>query len=380
VLILYLFLISPSIPISLSIKALSVSEQRTEIVNLSVTRGTFREGLIRALLGSGPNTNQYQQDLYALAHPTQDELKTEIIKPWNKDLLITTGLLGIFLWIVFFTFFLFFGIKSMIQEIFYPNPHKNGGSASLFLIVLYLWIFTFLYPIHFTLLALTFLFTGIYIATLIPTRVPDNNFVISLKKRWASLLLISIVGIIIVTSVIGIFLYTNKVISFVYFKKAIISESEQEILDFSAQALRFSQEDIYYRFLADFYLKKTIKVSRLHIFEGRDEKIVIYGKLAISNVQQAITSNDKNYRNWATLARVYSLFQKIGIAESYTYANKAYATAVSLGPNDEQVTLEWAELAWISGEREHARNILQRFLNNNPRNENVLQKRYEWSL
>ncbi|MDP3726285.1 MAG: hypothetical protein Q8R36_03760 [bacterium] len=374
ILVFFIMLLNPFLnPIlPFETQSLSVSQRFSEITDLAVVQGTFKENIVRALLGSGPNTEIYQYDLYSPRDLTKEPEQR------SADVVATFGLFGTFSWIVFFCLLFFFGTRSIVYAIRGISDEGKKWSILIFLPVLYLLILVFLYKTSFTILTLNFLFIGIYLGNLV---FQESTFIISLSKRVAQLFFIGMLLIVITVSIAGIFLYTKKTISFVYFNKALVAQTEDETLKLISRALYFSKEDIYYRFLADFYLKKT--QDAYHTFrpgEEQNKKIVEYGGMAVSNAQKAIDLDSKNYRNWLALGRIYAVFQKMGIKNSYTQGDIAYTRATDLSPGNELLALEWAEFALEVGDKEHVWGILKEALVHNPTSKILLQKKKEFGF
>ncbi|MBI2618244.1 hypothetical protein HYW58_02210 [Candidatus Kaiserbacteria bacterium] len=152
-----LSLLAATVSISpLNLNRLSVSERLSEITNLPVARETFKEGPIRGLLGSGPNTALYQRDLYSF--------KTKPLQSWNTDFLTTWGLLPVFSFLIFLFLLFYSGTRVIFEKFSGTETKQNKIVITFFLPIAYLWILAFFYPMNITLLALTFFLTGISIA------------------------------------------------------------------------------------------------------------------------------------------------------------------------------------------------------------------------
>ncbi|MBI2108569.1 MAG: hypothetical protein HYT93_00105 [Parcubacteria group bacterium] len=332
------------------------------VENMAVLQETIKESPLRALLGSGPGTVQYQYDLYA-----PEETPT---RSWSSSLLIQFGLLGGFAWIVFFILFLYFGIWSFLE--------KNALAIGNFIVALYLWIFALLYPVNFTLVAFTFLFTGICI-TLQIIKDSENKIIIPLQKRSSRVVFACLVGIVLFTSTLGIIVYTKKSISYAFYQNALVIESKELFLDTVKRALQISKEDIYYRKLADFYIKKTEMAQGLVLFTEQNKKIVEYGGNAVSYANEAVRINPSDYRNWGTLGNIYLVFERLGVRGGYELGKNAYSEAQKLSPKNEILLLERAELAFLAKDI-HFRELLKELLQYNPHNIEAQKRLREWGL
>jgi len=138
------------------------------------------------LVGVGPNRFVNQWLMYKPASLNSTQF-------WNVDFnsgysfilssIVTVGLLGFVLWIVFLILLFTAGFKA----VFIPKNNRAEGYLlpMAFLTTVYLWLFSIVYIPSHTIMVLTFVFTGVLIALLIQNNVivvKEVSFAKNLKK------------------------------------------------------------------------------------------------------------------------------------------------------------------------------------------------------
>ncbi|MDQ3076982.1 MAG: tetratricopeptide repeat protein [bacterium] len=264
--------------------------------------------------------------------------------------LVTTGIIGTLAWLVFFALFLYTGFKALFTK----NADSFLGyvTISSFIIALYLWIFAFIYVPSSSLLILTFFFTGIFMASLIQNglvKMEKFNFIRDPRTSFVSVLvfIVLLLAVLIATYGIG-----RKFIASVYFNKALVSANinndiagaENNLIS----ALRVSEEDQYYRTLADLNL---IKINQLLTQTGTPtSQEVLQNQFrsflgaAQSSAQAAVNLDKTDYQNWLTLGKVYESVVPLKVEGAYESAQSAYAEARKLNPKSPAIILVIARL------------------------------------
>ena len=297
---------------------------------------------------------------------------------WNVDfntgvglvpsLMITTGGIGVLAWLIFLAIFLYKGIRSVFLTNISPANHYI--TLSSFIASLYLWIFTIFYVPNITIVFLTFLMTGVFIASLVQTGINKNydfSFLDDPRVGFASVLVLIL---LIISSITGGYLLFQKFLSVGYFQKSIvdfriknnINEAEKDI----NMAIRLSKEDVYYRTLADINLAKIgLILSQKNISkETIRTQTTAISRAAIQNAITATEIDSSNYLNWMTSANVYNTLMRLGAPKDfYKSASQSYKKASSLNPNSPFVVLAQAKLEVVSGNKEKAKSYIAQALN-----------------
>jgi len=137
-----------------------------------------------------------------------------------------------------------------------------------------------------------------------------------------------------------------------------IDKAEEKVLG----AIKLGNNDRYYRLAAEINLARINAVlndTEKDIEERRAEFQTILAS-AISNVQEAIEIDNKNYQNWTMLGRVYGSVVPLGVEGAYESAQRAYAEALALNPHNPEIflTLAQLELAKDAENIEGAKNFI----------------------
>src|SRR3989344_6856215 len=170
-------------------KITNVEVRPTLAVTLDIAKNTINT---HPLFGSGPNTFTAQWLTWK-----PDDIVSTIF--WNTDFTngigliptfaVTTGIIGILSWLLFFGFFIYLGVRSIFAKI--EDKFGKYLITSSFFVSLYLWIMTFIYIPSTVVFILTLFFTGLFFASIysvelvdVKTKVfsdnPRNGFIFSL--------------------------------------------------------------------------------------------------------------------------------------------------------------------------------------------------------
>lgn len=318
----------------------------------TATYEVARDAFIRnPVFGSGPNRFLNE---WLLSKP--QGVNTTIF--WGTDFnygigliptfLTTTGIVGILAWLVFFAFFLYMGFKALFTKT--EDSFLGYVTISSFIIALYFWIFAFIHVPSSSLLVLTFFFTGIFMASVMSSglvRMRSFNFIQDPRTSFFSVLIFIVLLLGVLVSSYGI---GKRFIASIYFNKALyaanvdnnIQGAEEHLL----RSLRTSEEDKYYRTLADLNL---IKINILLSQAGTSQETLqtqfrSYLASAQSAAQAAVDLDPTDYQNWLTLGKVYESVVPLKVEGAYESAQAAYAEARKLNPRSPSIPLVIARL------------------------------------
>ena len=335
------------------------------------------EGPLRALLGSGPNTfaNQWARFKPAEINATPF---------WNTNfntgsgliptLVITTGLIGIFWWVIFGGLFLYYGIKAVTTR---PrNDHSQYLKISSFVLALYFWILAIVFPVHMVLFAFAFLMTGVFLAVCVQEKIIINRTIFFTNHAQGGLGFTIPLIMIIVSGIAGLYFLTRSLAysfaSNVYFQKGLtvlIEEGKSDAAEEKiAYAARLWPRDIYHRYLAKINLDQLLNVASQNEFsqEEADTQFQAIANLAIGNAKKAVELDTADYRNWYMLGEVYLLLNGFGVQGVLEHARTSIVNAYSLNSTSPVVVLEYARLELALGNREGARSYIENALRMKP--------------
>ena len=324
------------------------------------------------VLGIGPN--RFAQ-FWALHKP----LEINQTQFWNSDfyagsgflptIAITTGLLGVLSFLAFFVLYLLCGIKAMFAQ---ANALRSRYlSASSFLVSLYLWVLLFLYTPSIVVLALAFIFTGLFTATLVPQGIVGYwkvNIFSNPKTNFLSVL--SSVILLVISIALGYFVWERVMVN-VMFERGVLEYQKTGNLilarESTMRAANIVPHDIYWRGLTEIYLIDLGRVlggitGESNVSEAVKIEIqnLIVG--SIDSAKKAVAADLSNFQNWFALGRVYEILATNNVEGSQPEARVAYEEALKRAPNNPGLPLALGRLDAMAGDAEGARKNIIRAL------------------
>jgi len=348
--------------------------QTTEIrpnfeTSMNLTVSSWKQNVA---LGVGPNRFA---EFWAANKPLQIN-QTQF---WNSDfysgsgfiptIAITTGFLGLLSLLVFIVMYLLSGIKAIFAQ---ANSSRSRYLAtSSFLVSLYLWIILFLYSPSVTVLALAFIFTGLFTMTTVPQGIVGLwkiNIFSNPKTNFLSVL--SIV-ILLIMSVAGGYFVWERAVATVVFEKGVSEYQRTGNIALAREsvvkAINIVPSDIYWRGLTEISLMDLGRVlgSITNQNQITDSVRTEAQKLiadSVESAKKAIEINENNFQNWFALGRVYEILASNGVAGSMENARSAYAEAALHSPSNPSVPLALARLDALAGNISGARENIAKAL------------------
>jgi len=329
-------------------------------------QGTFsvaQSSLIdNPLLGIGPNHFAYQ---WVLSKP--DTVNQTAF--WNIDFntgigflpttLTTVGALGAAGWIAFLVLFLALGYRAVFRS--------GGNQLGHYLLVasffgtLFLWIFMFIYAPSNSLLYLSFILAGTFLASAAQEglwQLKSFDFDKFPGAHFASVLttVLLLVGA-------GAMLYgvaERFAVTVLLNRAVIVLNTTSDIASgerLLASGLRLGEDDRLYRVLAETEMARLSQVvNQTDVSQDilRNQFQSTLGN-AIQAAQSAIAYNETNYQNWLTLGRVYEAIVPLQIDGAYESARTAYEGALARSPHNPSIPLVLARLEVAHGDNEMGR-------------------------
>jgi tetratricopeptide (TPR) repeat protein len=298
---------------------------------------------------------------------------------WNADFYfgsgfiptaaITTGLLGLLSLLVFIGMYLTSGVKAIFAQ---ANSNSSRYlSVSSFLVSLYLWIMLFVYTPGITVLALAFIFTGLFTATLVPQGtigVWKVNIFSNPKTNFLSVL--SIVILLMLAAAGGYFVW-ERAASSVVFQNGVLqfqTTGNTEIAEQSiAKAISMVPSDAYWRSLTEIYLLELGKVldgitNQNQVTDAVKAQAQTLIASSIESGKKAVELDGGNFQNWFALSRVYEILAQNGIQGTLENARSTYAEAARRSPSNPSVPLALGRLDALSGNTDAARQNINKAL------------------
>ena len=331
---------------SLNVNVLSIrpSWQST----IAIAQNTYGTSPI---FGSGPGTFGVQWLKYRDA-----SLNSTVF--WNVDFssgigfvptsFVTTGVLGVLAWLGFLGLFIVFGIRMLIRRAS-NDPFISYVAILSFVASLYLFTTAVFGLPNSVILALAFVFAGLFISTtrfaegskqwgIIFSRSPRIGFVIVF-----SLTILLLASVVAAYTLVGHYISTSKITS----AGNAFSAGDLDYAD------RESQNSISFAPSAAAYqIQASVASARLN-------QIVASSTMSVSSAQQAFQTAlstginaamtatrlaPSDYQSWIALGDLYSQAVPLGVESAYDSAKTAYEKAQSLNPTNPQIQYILAQL------------------------------------
>ncbi len=314
------------------------------------------------LLGAGPNrfaTRWWQH---------KDPSVNETIF-WGTDFnfgigaiptyIVTSGILGSLAWLAFIVLFLYTGFRSMFTPV-HDKTDRYLITMS-FLGALFLWIFNAVYAPGNVISALTYITTGLFVASLASaglSRIKRGEYTGRPRLSFISVLALIFVLIVAVTAE---YFVIQRYAAYVSFQKGVAAannndadKAEKEI----NRAAAMSRNDLFYRALTELGM---IRINALLQTPAEDTTAdAIRAKFqtvlgnTLNSANEAIKIDGTNYANWLTRGRVYELIVPLKIQGAYEAAKSTYEEALKTNPHNPAIYLMLARLEYTNGNNDKA--------------------------
>src|SRR3989338_2696314 len=282
------------------------------------------------ILGSGPN--RFASEWLKYKDPS---VNSTIF--WGTDFnfgigtlptfIVTSGLLGTIAWLFFIGCFLYVGFRSM----FVPVEDKTDRYlvTMSFLGALFLWIFNLIYAPGNVVSALTFITTGLFVASLVSanlSKMKSGEYTGKPKLSFATVLVLIFTLVVAVTAE---YFILQRYIAYVQFQKGVLAANGAEGAN-EAEAMRTNFQNL---------LGTTL-----------------------NHANRAIEIDKTNYANWLVRGRVYELIVPLKIEGAYNFAKTTYEEAIKINPHNPAIYLMLARLESTNGNNEAALSYIDQAL------------------
>lgn len=327
----------------------------------------------RAILGVGPALFETEW----IANRPSKILETDF---WNLDFrygvglipsyFSTTGIIGGLSWLFFFSLFMFYGFKAIFRKS--QDMIEKYVIFSSFSVSMILWVVNITYLPSTTLVFMTFVFSGVFIASLYRNDLIKYKEIQIKEDQKFNFLYLMVIIILLVGTIGLIYKSANKFVGHLYFQKAIVDlnvkgDIEKAEINLN-KAVEMEKTDTYFRSLAE--------LGTLHITQILQDNVtpqdLLFEKfrnvlsLTISNYQSAINFDETNYNNYLGLAELYRSIGSLNVEGAYDQANNYYNKVVELKPNNPDILLRLARLEFERGNSEKARSLISSVLQLKP--------------
>ncbi len=279
---------------------------------------------------------------------------------------VTTGVLGLIAWLLFFVILFIRGIQSL--RIALKDPLSNYFILTTFLIALYSWIVFIFYTPNVVIIMLAFASSGMLIGVLAYRNVIEIKYFSFLNDPRNSFFAILSLMVLMIGTLAVTYLYAEKFTSVIYFSKSLNAENTIESLAKSEKmlinAISLDQNDIYYRTLSQVYIAEiSILVNDKNVsqdvLKNNLQKLIDYAQNA---AQMAVTKNPNQYLNYLNLGNVYSSLIPLSVENSYESAMASYDKALTLAPSNPSIILQKAQIEVFKKNNDGARKLIEQAL------------------
>lgn len=273
-------------------------------------------------------------------------------------LVVDQGLVGLALWILFFVFLVGVVIRSLkhLPE----DPRSKFVLLSSASTMSFLWIMTLLYIPSHAVLFVTFVFTGIFLATAVKNGFAKSFSITMSESKLKSRLFLIILSILVVVALLGAVIYTKKTLAFLYFASGIkeinLHQDYFRADELFKKALLIDKSDVYYQALAE---NSRMEISQLvatatSSSEQLSSKITSIINSGVSSARDSIAYNPSNYYNYVAEARISETAASLGISNAFENAVRAYGDAIKLNPLNPSLYVNLARIQALAGQYEQA--------------------------
>ncbi len=362
--VLFLFV---KYPHNLFIKTFNINSLEVR-PSISITYDIFKSTINSNLFfGSGPNTFLSQ---WIINKPMN---VNETIF-WNTDFqygfgliptyILTTGILGLVSWLLFFVTLIYIGIKSIFNRS--GDKMEEYLSISSFFTALFLWIVSCLYIPSLPIFILTLFITGLFLSKNYVYKQESLPVVFKDNPKTGFLVSLLVTASIVFLLFLSFGLYKSSYAMFNLQKSLKMLQvgnldSASQYIDKSISKMPY---DIYFRAKADISI---LKINQLLSSNIDKNNIQSAQNTFITELQKAIEASIKakdkdlkNYINWVYMGNSYSLAvpKSYRINGAYESAFGSYNQALSLNPKNPAIPLLIARLEIDNGNIKKAKEYI----------------------
>ncbi len=277
---------------------------------------------------------------------------------WNLDFssgigfiptsVATTGLVGVLAWIAFFALFIFYGVRMLVLRT--PQDTFARYAALLsFIASIYLFVLAIFDLPNVIILALMFLFAGVFISmTRFGTGSSQFGVIFSRSPRLGfiivfSLTILLLASVVTAYALVGHYIATTQLAS----ARAAFASGNLDAADAAAQtAISFAPSAGAYQISASTARERLGQIVNSTTMPLAEAQKAFQTTLS-SGISVALTATNlapSDYQNWLVLGNLYSQAVPLGVTGAYDSAKAAYAKAQELNPTNPQIPFILAQL------------------------------------
>ena len=357
---------------SSSIQRLNISYAEVSLpyqYTADIAHSTLTHSTLSALFGAGPDRFAEQYLLYKSADLNKTQFWNSAF-PSGSDFMLTSlvdvGAIGTILWILFFGWFVYLGVKAMRHSS--ENHLSKYMLMTSFLTAFFLWSMLFLYTPSHVIILITMIMTGIFLAVLgnehghFEHTAAKGPITIELRdiawsQKWGRGRIVWLVlWLVVLVSVVGCFVYTKDAIAGSYFESGITASVAGSAVsarsDFE-QALIYKKSDTYYQALAqiDAYEINAL-ISSASATSASSSVVSTIGSLLNEGIGFARSGqriDPGNVNNFLAEGDLSAIAAALKVPNAYADARSAYIYGISVSPMDPSIYLSLGRLDYAEG-------------------------------
>jgi tetratricopeptide (TPR) repeat protein len=303
------------------------------------------------VFGTGPNTFGVQWLKYRDA-----SLNSTVF--WNIDFssgigfvptsLVTTGVVGAIAWIALILLFVVLGLRMLLRSA-PQDPFTRHTAILSFVGTLYLFaVMIFDLPNAFV-IALTFMFAGLFISTMrFGARGQQWGILFARSPRMGFVIVFALT-ILLLSSVVAAYSLVEHALAASQLAKASteLSAGNLDAADAAAQSsLSFAPSSAAYQVQAGVANGRLNAIAASSTMEKTAAQQAYQTALS-AGINAALTATNidpSNYQNWLALGNLYAQAVPLNVSGAYDSAKTAYEKAAALNPTNPQIPYILAQL------------------------------------
>ncbi|KKW44743.1 MAG: TRP repeat-containing protein [Parcubacteria group bacterium GW2011_GWA2_56_21] len=277
---------------------------------------------------------------------------------WNVDFssgigfiptsFVTTGIVGVLAWVAFFGLCIALGLRMLILRA--PEDAFTRYVAILsFIAMLYLFVVAIVGLPSAVILALAFVFAGLFISTTrFAARSQQWGVVFSRSPRLGFVIVFSLT-ILLLASVVTAYTLVGRYIATAELAKArtALSVGDLEVADTAVQnAVSFAPSATAYQMQAGIANTRLGRIATSQTMPVAEAQRAFQSALS-SGINAALTATrlaPSDYQNWLALGNLYAQAVPLGVSGAYDSAKTSYEKAQALNPTNPQIPYILAQL------------------------------------
>jgi len=260
----------------------------------------------------------------------------------------TTGLVGVLAWAASLIMLIAFGLRMLIMRA-PQDPFVRSVAILSFVASLYLFAIAMFSLPNAVILALAFVFAGIFISTMRFSASEGQWGVIFSRSPRIGFVIVFSLTILLLGSVVATYAIVERYVAVAELSSAssAFSAGDLNAADKAAQAsISFSPSAIAYQIEAGVARARLNEIAASSTMPATAAQQAFQTALS-AGINAALTATNiapSDYQNWLTLGDLYATAVPLKVSGAYDNAKTAYGKALTLNPTNPQIHYILAQL------------------------------------